>query len=74
VDALRKFAASPETRKAVVDALPSQTTPLVQVALIDLLVDFKERSAAGVLKTLATSRDANEGVRQQAEWALEKLQ
>jgi hypothetical protein len=74
VDALRKFAASPETRKAVVDALPSQTTPLVQVALIDLLVDFKERSAAGVLKTLATNRDANEGVRQQAEWALEKLQ
>ena len=58
----------------MVDALPSQTTPLVQVALIDLLVDFKERSAAGVLKTLAANRDANDGVRQQAEWALEKLQ
>ena len=74
VDALRRFAASPETRRAVVEALPSQTTPLVQVALIDLLVDFKERSAAGVLKTLAANRDANEGVRQQAEWALERLQ
>jgi hypothetical protein len=74
VDALRRFAASPETRRAVVEALPSQTTPLVQVALIDLLVDFKERSAEGVLKTLAANRDANDGVRQQAEWALEKLQ
>jgi HEAT repeats len=74
VDALRRFAASPETRRAVVEALPSQTTPLVQVALIDLLVDFKERSAAGVLKTLAANQDANDGVRQQAEWALEKLQ
>jgi hypothetical protein len=74
VDALRKFSASPETRRAVVEALPSQTTPLVQVALIDLLVDFKERSAEGALKTLAESRDANEGVRQQARWALEKLQ
>jgi hypothetical protein len=42
VDALRRFAASPETRRAVVEALPSQTTPLVQVALIDLLVDFKD--------------------------------
>ena len=51
VDALRRFAASPETRRAVVEALPSQTTPLVQVALIDLLVDFKERNAAGVLKS-----------------------
>ena len=74
VDALRRFSASPETRRAVVDALPSQSTPLVQVALIDLLVDFKERSAEGVLKTLAENRDANDGVRQQARWALEKLQ
>jgi hypothetical protein len=74
VDALRRFAASPETRRAVVEALPSQTTPLVQVALIDLLVDFKERSAAGVLKTMAANREVNDGVRQQAEWALEKLQ
>lgn len=74
VDALRRFAASPETRRAVVDALPSETTPLVQVALIDLLVDFKERDATGVLKDLVANRDANDGVRQQAEWALEKLQ
>ena len=74
VDALRRFSASPETRRAVVAALPSQTTPLVQVALIDLLVDFKERNATGVLKTLAANQAANDGVRQQAEWALEKLQ
>jgi len=74
VDALRRFAASPETRRAVIDALPSQTAPLVQVALIDLLVDFKERSAAGVLKTLAANREVNDGVRQQAQWALERLQ
>lgn len=74
VDALRRFSASPETRRAVVEALPSQTTPLVQVALIDLLVDFKEREAAGALKTLAANRDVNDGVRQQARWALEKLQ
>jgi len=71
---LRRFSASPETRRAVVEALPSQTTPLVQVALIDLLVDFKEREAAGALKTLAANRDVNDGVRQQARWALEKLQ
>ena len=74
VDALRRFAASPETRKAVVEALPGQTTPLVQVALIDLLVDFKERNAAGVLRTLAANQEVNDGVRQQAQWALERLQ
>jgi len=53
VDALRRFAASPETRRAVIEALPSQTTPLVQVALIDLLVDFKDRDAATELRKLA---------------------
>jgi len=74
VDALRRFAASPETRRAVVDALPTQTTPLVQVALIDLLVDFKDRNAAEALTKLAANRDVNDGVRQQARWALEKLQ
>ena len=74
VDALRRFSASPETRRAVVAALPSQTTPLVQVALIDLLVDFKERDATGALKKLVANQDVNDGVRQQAEWALEKLQ
>jgi len=74
VDALRRFAASPETRRAVVDALPTQTTPLVQVALIDLLVDFKDRNAADALTKLAANRDVNDGVRQQARWALEKLQ
>jgi hypothetical protein len=74
VDALRRFAASPETRRAAVDALPGQKTPLVQVALIDLLVDFKERSAEGTLRTLAENRDTSAEVRQQARWALEKLQ
>ena len=74
VDALRRFSASPETRRAVVEALPSEKTPLVQVALIDLLVDFQERDAAGVLRTLAANQEANDGVRQQAQWALEKLQ
>jgi hypothetical protein len=74
VDALRRFAASPETRRAVVDALPTQTTPLVQVALIDLLVDFKDRNAADALTKLAANREVNDGVRQQARWALERLQ
>ena len=74
VDALRKFAASPLTRRAVVEALPKETTPLVQVALIDLLVDFKERNAADALKKLAANGDANDEVRQQAQWAVEKLQ
>ncbi len=73
VDALHPFAASPAAREAVIQALPRQTTPLVQVALIDLLVDLKEKEAEPELRRLA-GMASDPGVRQRAQWALEKLQ
>ncbi len=74
VDALHTFAGSPAARQAAVQALPSQDTPLVQVALIDLLVDLKDRQAAGDLQKLVADNSVNGGVKQRAQWALEKLQ
>lgn len=74
VDALHAFAASPVTRKAVVESLPRQDAPLVQVALIDLLVDFRQREAAPELRTLASGTAVNDGVKQRALWAIGKLQ
>jgi len=78
VDALRPFTGSPTThstaRNAVVQALPRQTTPIVQVALIDFLAELKERKAAPELRRLASDPDIDSGVRRRAEWALERLQ
>jgi len=74
VDALRRFSASPETGRAVLQSLSKQTTPIVQVALIDLLVDLKDPEAAPELRRLSGNETANEGVRQRAQWALERLQ
>jgi HEAT repeat protein len=74
VDALRPFAAGQPTRDAVIQALPSQTDPIVQVALIDLLVDLKETEAAPELRKVAADGSTDVGVRQRAQWALEKLQ
>lgn len=74
VDALRNFASSPITRRAAVESLPQQDTPLVQVALIDLLVDIKDHQAAGDLRKLAADASVNDGVKQRALWALERLQ
>lgn len=74
VDALHTFGASPATRRAIVESLPRQATPLVQVALIDLLVDLKEREAATELRALAGGDSVNDGVKQRALWALERLQ
>lgn len=73
VDALHPFAAAPATREAVIQALPRQTTPLVQVALIDLLVDLREKQAEPELRQLADMA-SDPGVRQRAQWALERLQ
>lgn len=74
VDALHPFAASPVTRDAVIQALGKQTAPIVQVALIDLLVDLKETEAAPELRKVITDSSTDDGVRQRAQWALEKLQ
>ncbi len=46
VESLHTFGASPVTRTAIVQSIPKQTTPLVQVALIDLLVELKVHEAA----------------------------
>jgi hypothetical protein len=74
VDALRAFAGSPVARQAMVDSLSRQDAPLVQVALIDWLVDVKDRNATGGLRELASDTSVNDGVKQRAQWALERLQ
>ena len=74
VDALHPFSSSSTTRTAISQALSKQTSPLVQVALIDLLVDLKERQAAPELRQLLQSAGADAGVRERAQWALERLQ
>ncbi|MEP7354933.1 MAG: HEAT repeat domain-containing protein [Acidobacteriota bacterium] len=74
VDALHAFAAIPRTRQAARESLKRQDAPLVQVALIDLLVDLKEQQASPELRRLASDGSVNDGVKQRALWALDRLQ
>jgi len=74
VDALAKFGNNPEVRRALVDSLPVQDSPLVQIALIDLLVQFNDKDAAPELRKLAQDAQANEEVRQRASASLTKLE
>lgn len=73
VDALHAYGTDPLVRQAALTSLDMQE-PLVQLALIDLLVDIKERRAALPLKALLTERAVDGDVRQRAQWALERLQ
>ncbi len=73
VDALYLFRDDARVRKGLIDSLTRQTSPLVQVALINLLADIKETRAAEALKSLIADRALRPEVRQKAEWGLRKL-
>src|SRR5450432_2515761 len=72
VDALQKFA-TPQVIRAMVDAIPVQESPLVQIALLDMLVQLNAKSAAPLLTRLSQDAQVDEVVRQRAAWALQKL-
>ena len=74
VDALQKFASDPRVVPAMIDAIPGQESPLVQIALIDMLVQLNARPAAGDLARLSKDSQLQDVVRQRAEWALQQLE
>ncbi len=74
VDALRKFAASPSVRGSLDRSLTEQKSPLVQLALIDLIVDIRDKDALPSLAALRTSATADRNVKEKALWGLTQLQ
>jgi hypothetical protein len=73
LDALERFSNELTVRKALVDSVASQDSPLVQIALIDELVQMRENNAARELRNLASNNQTNVSVRQRAQWGLAKL-
>ncbi|MBI2681156.1 MAG: HEAT repeat domain-containing protein [Candidatus Solibacter usitatus] len=75
VDALHRPASTTEiVRKRLIESLQRQDSPMVQIALIDLLVEIKEKEAREPLRELAAKADVNAAVRTRATWALERIQ
>ena len=74
VDALRNFTDNPIGRKGLVQALAKQESPLVQIAIVDQIVELREKSAVPAVQFLLSSENLNPEVRQRAQWALKQLQ
>jgi HEAT repeats/Putative zinc-finger len=74
VDALHAFGANSLVRERVLESLENQNAPIVQVAIIDLLVDLKDGKAGPELRKLLENGSIDNGVRQRAQWALERLE
>jgi anti-sigma factor RsiW len=71
LDALSRHG-QPQVHKAILDSLQQQS-PLVQVALIDLLLEWRDPDAAQRLQALQQAPNLNPTVRQRVEWAKSKL-
>jgi HEAT repeat protein len=73
VDALYLFADRMEVRSAMSASLSRQTSPLVQISLIDSLVTLKEKQAAAALKKLLQDKKIIPEVRQRAQAGISQI-
>jgi hypothetical protein len=73
IDALKRFAERDDVRLGALEALSRQTSPIVQVALIDFVVETNGREAAAALRRIANDPMANETVRMRARQGLQQL-
>ena len=73
LDALSRHGRQPQVHKGIMDSLQQDQSPLVQVALIDLLLEWRDRDAAHRLQELEQTPNLNPTVRQRVEWAKSKL-
>jgi len=73
VDALYLFYQNPAVKEGLIHSLSLQTSPLVQVALIDLMVSMRERQAVDSLQRLLADEKLNPDVKQKAEQGIKQL-
>jgi len=74
VDALRRFADRDNVRRTAASALIGpMSSPLVQIALIDFLVEANDRSSLASLRQLADDAMADKAVRARAAWGAGRI-
>jgi len=74
LDALRRFEDVALVRHNLVATLPRQDSPLMQIAVMDQLVQMRERSSAPAISSLLREKDLDPAVRHHADHALKELQ
>jgi hypothetical protein len=73
VDAFRKFSAKGSARRGLLDSLKTQDSPMVQIAIIELLVDLNDQTAVRKLESLAQDQAMPKEVQERARWAVSQL-
>ncbi len=73
VEALRTFGDSPVARRGLLNTLARQDSPMVQIAIIDALVELKEKPAVPSLRAMLGAPGLDPNVRQRIDEALISL-
>jgi hypothetical protein len=73
VEALAKLGENSRVREGLVHSLAIQESPLIQMAIIDILIALKDKQAVGHLKNLLEKKDLNDVVRSRVEKSLKIL-
>jgi len=74
VDALRQFGDRPVVRRGVIEAMTRQESPIVQIALIDLAVDLREKESIATLRQLTQDQKVDDTVRDRAQKGIAELE
>jgi hypothetical protein len=73
IDALKRFMNRDLVKRGTLDALPRQTSPLVQIALIDFVVESAGVESAEALRRLSEDSRVEDAVRMRAAQRLRQL-
>jgi hypothetical protein len=74
VDALRQYGDREVVRRGIIESLTLQESPLVQMELIKVLVELREKASLETLRRVSADPTINEDVRKRAEWGIEQLE
>ncbi|MBN2011466.1 HEAT repeat domain-containing protein [candidate division KSB1 bacterium] len=73
VDALYIFSSDPDIRQALIKSLSNQSSPLVQISIINALVELHEQKSLDALRRLIHNESINPSVQQKAKWGIDQL-
>ena len=73
VEALATQGENARVREGLIHSLALQKSPLIQMAIVDILVSLNDKNAVGHLKSLLEKKDLNDTVRSRVEKGLKIL-
>ncbi|WP_017730287.1 HEAT repeat domain-containing protein [Nafulsella turpanensis] len=73
VEALRQHAAQSAVRQGLIQSINQQNSPMVQIALADLMVELQEKEAVEPMKQLLEEPSVNEAVKEKLQKSIHVL-